>query len=136
MWSCKTRKKSNGKGRALKASCRHVSLLLLGVAWVDLGVAQEVAQNEEWKARPQNSGLEFFTVKGAVDDRLHELEDTYLEDVRGRFAPVAEFELDRPWGIILWDEGKGSRTGSGPGTSQTQSGSNQQRQSMSITTVR
>ncbi|MBA2777862.1 hypothetical protein [Billgrantia kenyensis] len=131
MKPCKAAGNSTGReGRALKALCHPFSLLLLSVAWHGLDVAQA------GEAHLQDPRLDLFTAEGVADGRLRQLDENRLDDVRGRYASAAELDLDRPWGVILWDEGKGSHTGSGAGTSQTQTGSNQQRQSMSTTTVR
>lgn len=65
------------------------------------------------------------------------LDAARLDGIRGRFVPVSALEVDEPLGVILWDEGRGSHSGSRTGTSQsTQQGSNQQQQSLRTTSVR
>lgn len=120
----------------MKASFRPLGVLLLGVAWCGLVVAQDVAQHEESVAQPHEFRLDLFEAERTGEGHMRKLDEIQLDEIRGRYVPAAELELDRPWGVILWDEGKGSRSGSGPGTSQSQTGSNQQRQSMSTTTIR
>ncbi len=70
-------------------------------------------------------------------DASKALDARQLDDVRGRFVPSRELELDESLGVILWDEGRGARSGGGSTGSQQQKGkNNHQRQSMSTTTIR
>jgi hypothetical protein len=106
------------------------AFFLIGVACSGPGVAHEL---EAQRLEPK---LEFFSAHRDANLRPKALDASQLDDVRGRYVPASELELDRSWGVILWDEGRGSHTGSRAGSSHSQSGNNQQRQSMSTTKVR
>jgi hypothetical protein len=134
--SMNTRKADgNNIGREQKASSKLRSLmgaLLFGLAWC----SADVALGEDGKA-PSEPSFE-VSVVGSVDNaHWQELDAAHLDGIRGRYVFASELEMGKPWGVILWDEGRGSHSGSSTGGPQpSQQGNNQQRQSLRTTSIR
>jgi hypothetical protein len=125
----------NSIGRRREAPRGRRSLmaaLLFGMTWC----SADAALGEEEKASFEPS-FEISTA-GSVDSaHWQELDAAHLDGVRGRYASASGLEMDKPWGVILWDEGRGSHSDSSTGGPQSsQQGNNQQHQSLRTTSVR
>jgi hypothetical protein len=116
-------KASTGEAQRQRPMGKHAMLaaLFFGVAWCVPAAA--LGEGEAFLAEETRTAA------------WQELDAVHLDDVRGRYVPSSELELDQPWGVVLWDE-RGGGPKSGSGGRQTEAGNNQQRQSMRTETIR
>lgn len=113
--------------------CSLMAVLLLGFVWGSGDVA--LGDGDGYRAHEPSHNV--FSGDGADGIPRQSLNAARLDDIRGRFAPIAELDSDQSLAVILWDEGRGSHTGSRAGSSQSaQQGNNQQRQSLRTTSIR